>query len=59
MRALDIYSLQVAIILLNLCVGPPLFRSAIFAAGEARSQNLAELQTIPKADGSPRSPPVL
>ena len=48
--------MQVAIILLNLCVGPPLFRSAIFAAGEARSQNPAELQTLPKLDGSPRSP---
>ena len=47
---------QVAIILLNLCVGPPLFRSAIFAAGEARSQNASELQPLPKSDGSPRSP---
>ena len=43
---------QVAIILINLCVGPPLFRSAIFAAGEARSQTPAEAQSLPKADGS-------
>jgi len=50
-------TLMVAIILLNLCVGPPLFRSAIYSAGEARSQSSIELQATAKSDGSsPRSP---
>ena len=45
--------MQVAIILLNLCVGPPLFRSAIYSAGEARSQSSIEMQPTTKADGGP------
>ena len=39
---LECPSLQVAIILLNLFVGPPLFRSAIFASGEARGSQSSD-----------------
>lgn len=34
---------QVAVILMNLLAGPPLFRAAVIAAGEARAFTAADL----------------
>lgn len=55
--------MQVATILLNLFVGPPLFRSAIYTLGEARmSPTALDMEAVGsprKADPVPRSPSAL
>jgi len=38
----DFQTLMAAVIIVNLCIGPPLFRHAIFAAGEARSSHRSD-----------------
>lgn len=44
-------TLMAAVIIVNLCVGPPLFRHAIFAAGEARRGNRTDHES-PEPEGT-------
>lgn len=45
--------MQFAVILLNLCLGPPLFRHAIFTTGEANTR-LSSLGVLDHPQASPK-----
>jgi hypothetical protein len=52
----DFQTLAAAVIVGNLCVGPPLFRAAINAAGEARAEGFSKSAAVsPMAANSGRN----